>query len=190
MPGLVLYSDFNCPFCYATHERLERLGLHGRVEWRGVEHAPELPVPMRCFEGAPAAELEREVEAIRLRAGEVPIAVPPGKPNTGPAIRLAAAAMERSPERGEALVLALYRRFWRHGEDISDPAVLERIGGEAGLPPLADEAEPARSWQREWWRLGLGGVPLLVRPDGRHLYGLVEAAALQAFLADPASAGR
>ncbi|KAA0273285.1 MAG: hypothetical protein EDQ89_05320, partial [Acidobacteria bacterium] len=121
MPGPILYSDFNCPYCYATHERLERLGLHDRVRWRGVQHSPELPRPMRAAAGPFAAELAREVESIRLRAPEVPIELPTGKPNTGPAIELAAAA---GGEAAGGLVLGLYRRFWRDGEDLSDPDVL------------------------------------------------------------------
>jgi predicted DsbA family dithiol-disulfide isomerase len=36
----VLYTDLNCPFCYATEERIEALGLVDAVEWRGIEHEP------------------------------------------------------------------------------------------------------------------------------------------------------
>ena len=33
----ILYSDFNCPFCYAMHERLYEMTLLARCEWRGVQ---------------------------------------------------------------------------------------------------------------------------------------------------------
>ena len=88
-----LYSDFNCPFCYAMHERLHALGVMDRISWQGVQHAPHLPVPMAGWAGHLAAELKQEVQMVRRLAPELPIAVPPGKPNTGRAI--AAAAMRR-----------------------------------------------------------------------------------------------
>lgn len=185
MSDATIYSDFNCPFCYATHERLERLDLHDRVRWRGVQHAPELPLPMRPAAGPFAIELAREVESIRLRAPEVPIEVPPGKPNTGPAIELAAAA---TGELAGDLVLDLYRRFWRDGEDLSDPAVLAAAAADVsaggGAATGRDGAALARDWQREWSRLGIGGVPLLIAADGRYLYGLKDAEELAGFLAD------
>jgi len=178
----VIYSDFNCPFCYATHERLEALGLHTEVAWRGVEHAPELPVPMRPANDSFAAEIECEVRSIRVRAPEVPIEVPPGKPNTGPAIRFAAAVFESEPGAGPALLLELYRRLWREGEDISDPGVIAAAADSAGVsdPPPAERArELTELWRAAWLDLGLGGVPLLLRPGGAHLYGLAEASALR-----------
>lgn len=182
MTGVTLYSDFNCPFCYATHERLANLGLHDRVRWRGVQHAPELRQPMRPAAGPFAIELAREVESIRLRAPEVPIEVPPGKPNTGSAIRLAAAA---PPAAAEQLVLDLYRRFWRDGEDLSDPDVLAAAAAASGTGDGDDSPDgetTAREWQREWERLGVGGVPLLIAADGRHIYGLSDAGELARFL--------
>lgn len=181
MSEITIYSDFNCPFCYATHERLERLGLHDRVRWRGVQHAPELPLPMRPAAGPFELELAREVESIRVRAPEVPIEIPPGKPNTGPAIELAAAA---TGETAGELVLDLYRRFWRDGEDLSDPEVLAAAAAGADGATGRDGSALAREWQRAWSRLGIGGVPLLVAADGRHLYGLKDAEELAGFLAE------
>ena len=46
-----LFSDFNCPFCYALHERLHRLQLLDHCAWKGVQHAPYLPIPMRPWQG-------------------------------------------------------------------------------------------------------------------------------------------
>jgi predicted DsbA family dithiol-disulfide isomerase len=181
MSDVTIYSDFNCPFCYATHERLAALGLHEQVRWRGVQHSPELPLPMRPAEGPFKAELAEEVESIRRRAPEVPIEVPPGKPNTGPAIELAAAA---SGDVADDLVLGLYRRFWRDGEDLSDPDVLAAAAAVAGEAGDRDGTALAREWQREWSRLGVGGVPLLVAEDGRYLYGLKDAEEIARFVAD------
>ncbi|MGH8728872.1 MAG: hypothetical protein ACREV9_12130 [Burkholderiales bacterium] len=89
--GVALYSDFNCPYCYALGERLFAAASAHRVEWRGVQHAPYLPIPMASAGAALAAELSDEVGAIRRLAPEVSITLPRGKPNTGPAIRAVSA---------------------------------------------------------------------------------------------------
>src|SRR5574341_165313 len=87
---IVVYSDFNCPFCYAMHERLHGYGVLDRVAWRGVQHAPHLPIPMARWNGPLMDELRHEVAMVGRLAPTLPIVVPEGKPNTGPAIRLEA----------------------------------------------------------------------------------------------------
>src|SRR5687767_3242019 len=122
--AIALFTDLNCPFCYATEQRLERLGVADRIVWRGVEHEPDLPVPMDVGDAAIAAELAEEVESVSARAPEVPIALPAGKPNTAAGLVAAAAAMRADPVRGAAFRQALYQAYWRDGRDISEPAVL------------------------------------------------------------------
>lgn len=168
----IVFTDPNCPFCYATEERLHDLGLAGCVDWRGVQHAPELPEPMRPAEGALARELPQEVDAVRRLAPDVPIAVPPGKPRTRPAIEHAAAALRADAERGRAFVRALYRAFWVDGADLSDAGVLARLAAEAGLPALDPDPATADLWQAQWRSTGLAGVPAILLEDGRVLYGL------------------
>src|SRR5262249_47408535 len=73
--------DFNCPFCYALHQRLYDLNLLDRCDWRGVQHAPHLPSPMKPWQGSLGAELRHEVAAVQHLAPGLPIALPPGKPN-------------------------------------------------------------------------------------------------------------
>ena len=99
---VTLFTDLNCPFCYSTEQRLERLGVSGQVAWRGVEHEPELPVPMARDDLEIAAELAAEVEAVRSRAPEVAIAVPPGKANAAAGLLAAAAALRVDAGRGAA----------------------------------------------------------------------------------------
>jgi predicted DsbA family dithiol-disulfide isomerase len=176
-----LFTDPNCPFCHATEERLLAAGVAGRVEWHGVQHAPELPVPMVPM----GAELAAEVEAIRQLAPEVAIDVPAGKPNTRSAIEHAAAALARDPERGRTFVRSLYRAFWTDSADLSDPAVLADLADAAGLPGLTVDGAARRmavEWDAEWRGTGLAGVPALVRDDGRVLYGLQAEADLKRFL--------
>lgn len=64
---LIVYGDFNCPFsalASARVSRLERIGAV-RVDWRAVEHAPNLPPAGIEVAGELASELQRELEQIR-----------------------------------------------------------------------------------------------------------------------------
>lgn len=181
----IAFSDPNCPFCYATEERLHSLGLAGRVEWRGVEHAPDLPVPTTTAEPIRSGELDSEVEAIRLRAPEIEIDTPAAKPNTGLAIRYGAAAQRTEPAAGRRFIRSLYRGLWVERLDLADEPTLQQLACAAGLPdirPAAEDIEIAGTWRREWLRLGATGVPLLIRADGRSLYGLTGADDLNDFL--------
>ena len=180
-----LFTDLNCPFCYATEERLLALGVDGAVQWRGVEHEPDLPVPMALDDEELAAELAEEVGSVRARAPEVPIVLPAGKPNTAAGLVATAAALRADPERGAAFRLAVYRAYWRDGLDVSDPAVLATLAGASGLGSLATQPQDAMAvtaWRVEWERSPMRGVPLLVRDDGETVYGLKDLDTLERFL--------
>jgi predicted DsbA family dithiol-disulfide isomerase len=82
---VTLFTDLNCPFCYATETRLARLGLGDRITWRGVEHEPELPVPMERDDAEIAAELATEVESVKSRAPDVVSRSRPGRRTRRPA---------------------------------------------------------------------------------------------------------
>ncbi len=191
--AVVLYSDFNCPFCYALGERLIAVASAHRVEWRGVQHAPYLPIPMASAGAALAAELSNEVSAIRRLAPEVPITLPRGKPNTGPAIRAVAAALKIDRERAHTFKDSLYREFWQRGADISDVAVLSELAKAAALPGELDvsEIQPAVSeWQQAWESNRLGGVPAMIRSDGAVLVELATREAIFDFLKGGANDSR
>ena len=180
-----LYTDLNCPFCYATEQRLEQLGVNDRIVWRGVEHEPDLPVPMAIDDPDIAAELAEEVQSVRGRAPEVAIAVPPGKANTAAGLLATAAALRIDAVRGAEFRQAVYRAFWRDGRDVSDPAVLEELARDVGLPALRtspDDALTVASWRLAWERSPLRGVPLLIRDDGETVYGLKDVETLARFV--------
>jgi predicted DsbA family dithiol-disulfide isomerase len=183
--AVTLFTDLNCPFCYATEQRLEQLGLSEGIAWRGVEHEPELPVPMALDNLEIAAELADEVQSVRSRAPEVAIAVPPGKANTAAGLLATAAALRVDAARGADFRQAVYRAFWRDGRDVSDPAVLDALARDHGLPALATRPEDAvtvASWRLEWERSPLRGVPLLIRDDGETVYGLKDVETLASFV--------
>jgi predicted DsbA family dithiol-disulfide isomerase len=182
---VVLYTDLNCPFCYATEQRLGAMGAHDRVEWRGVEHEPDLPVPMLTGDEELNAELADEVAQVRSRAPEVEITQPAGKSNTAHALEFAAAAERLDPDRGRDVRHAIYRAFWAEGLDISRPEVLADIAGRHGLTNVEVRPEDkmrVTSWRLDWERSPLRGVPLLVRSDGEVLYGLKDPETLAAFV--------
>ncbi|HET9900947.1 MAG TPA: DsbA family protein [Actinomycetes bacterium] len=183
--AVTLFTDLNCPFCYATEQRLEQLGVDDTIAWRGVEHEPDLPVPMALDDLDIAAELAEEVRSVRGRAPEVAIAVPPGKANTAAGLLATAAALRIDAVRGAAFRQAVYRAFWRDGRDVSDPAVLEALAHDEGLPALRARPEDAvsvASWRLEWERSPLRGVPLLIRDDGETVYGLKDIETLARFV--------
>lgn len=181
----VLYSDFNCPFCYAFGERVIALGLADRIDWRGVQHAPHLPTPMARAGPAFASELAREVQFVQRLAPEVPIALPRGKPNTAPAIAAVAAAMDRDLSKAHRFATSLYRVFWQHGTDISDPSVIQDLARGAAVPELsmtAQAAERVAVWYGTWMGRGVGSVPDLIRQDGESITGLVDVDTLRRFV--------
>ncbi len=201
----LLYSDFNCPFCYAMHERLHELNLISRCEWRGVQHASHLPRPMKPWQGALGAELRHEVAVVQRLAPGLPIALPPGKPNTRPAIEQAMGFLRRDPSHMMAFVRETYRAFWCEGRDISDPEVLrqlvEQVGGspesigtideqivespESIAPVNAEDHLLAKLWGAAWRNTGQAGVPLLVSPEGELLVGCVPSEDIRRFFARP-----
>jgi len=188
MQEFVLYSDFNCPFCYALGERIIALGFADRVAWRGVQHAPHLPLPMAQAGPTFASELAREVQFVQRLSPEVSIALPHGKPNTGPAIRAVAAAMNLDPLKAHRLATSLYRMFWQHGADISNPSVIRHLADQADLPnlPIAPKViGTVSAWHETWLKRGVGSVPDLIRQDGESITGLVDLDTLRRFIHEP-----
>lgn len=183
----VLFSDFNCPFCYALEERLVALRLSASVEWKGVQHDPDLPAPRQIANFSQSRTLEREVVQVKELAPEVDIAFPVGKPNTRHALEYSIAAARKDTMLGLVYRHTIAREMWVNGEDISDETLLAKIGHQLGLEDLnVEEADcaQARKWQSEWEQIGTGAVPTLVRDDGKILVGLAGTADLQKFFTE------
>jgi len=169
-----LFSDFNCPFCYALHERLYDLNLIDRCDWRGVQHAPHLPSPMKPWQGSLGAELRHEVAVVQRLAPELPITLPPGKPNTKPAIERAIALLGLNRTNGMEFIRRTYRAFWCEGRDISDRKVLGDLAGDSMEEASNDSSRRiAQEWEIAWHATGQAGVPLIVSPGGNLLVGCV-----------------
>lgn len=181
-PVFELFSDFNCPFCYALHERLHDLKLIHRCEWRGVQHASHLPRPMKPWQGSLGAELRHEVAVVQRLAPGLPIALPSGKPNTRLAIERATGLLIRDRTRGMEFVRQAYRAFWCEGRDISDPQVLRDLSEECVEEGATDRIRRiAQEWDAAWHSTGQAGVPLIVASDGDLLVGCVPAEDIAGF---------
>lgn len=194
---VTVYSDFNCPFCYALNERLNALGVSEKLAWRGVQHAPHLPVPMEQRLGARAEEMHQEVEAVCRLAPDLSIAPPTGKPSTSRAIRAAALVFGIDQERGRAFKDLLYRALWCEGLDISNPSILDRLAWTAGLGTMSFAALDSRlveattsRWQEDWAQTGAGAVPVMIRQDGVRLIGLADRDRILTFLHPPQGIGK
>jgi predicted DsbA family dithiol-disulfide isomerase len=185
MNRFTLFSDFNCPFCYALHERLHELQLIDSCAWQGVQHAPHLPRPMKPWAGSLSAELRHEVSVVRRLAPDLPVQLPTGKPNTGPAIEFAAELLALDRRAGMTLVRTIYRAFWLEGRDISEAQVLTEL---AGYPTAQESSEKgqagAREWAAAWEATGQADVPLIVASSGNLLAGCVPTEEIVKFFAD------
>lgn len=180
---LIVYADFNCPFSALASARagdLERAAL-AEVDWRAVEHAPDIPLDGCPLEGEARDALGREVEEVldlltdreRHLDRSRQLVLPAVHSNT--ALATFAFAAVPVPER-PALRQRLFDAYWRSGANLSDPATLAGLGAEGADQPLA-----AR-WREEWLALPQTVVPSIVLPDGEVALG-VDALALLVKLA-------
>ena len=171
-----VYSDLTTAESFALNEQLDALGVGGVVRWRGVQHEPGLPVPMQARDRRTAERVEDEIAALKRRDPGIDIAQPPGMPNTSRAIIAVASVLRAHPSRAAEFRNALFRAYWRDRVDLSVAAELQRIADAVSVPPFVELDHPdavtlAESWEVEWSVERLGGVPRVIRGDGRILWG-------------------
>lgn len=151
MSALIIYADFNCPFCYALSERLHALGLLEQADWRSIEHDPSIQPGGGSFQQQ--AELATEVYNVRHRAPDVPISLPPLRSNSRAATLLAIKTRSCGAEVAARLRLAIYRALWVEGQDISKASVLEQVLQQADCVITSGDCEAEARllrWQEEW----------------------------------------
>jgi predicted DsbA family dithiol-disulfide isomerase len=165
---LVIYGDFNCPYSCLASARADTLIERGvaEIDWRAVEHDPDIPKPSEPVEGELATLLYREIAEIRslLQPDEIfPVRLPPVRPNSA----LVAARFAAAPP---ADACQLRRRFfealWFQGRDIGRPSVIGEPVGDA------DGERRMAAWRSEWGSYERRVVPMLVLPDGYVSRGL------------------
>lgn len=186
MKKYVVYGDLNCPYSYALHEKLKSLSLLEQVEYRLVEHAPDLGL----YGNRPEilTELASDVFAVRSLAAEVPLALPPERPDSRFAILCIIAAQMISPAKSQQLRELFYTALWVEGKDISHPSVTFGCIEQAGLPldleVDEDSEEQLEQWQAQWDKSQVGSrIPAIIAPDQRKLLGLPSVDDIKAFFA-------
>lgn len=177
--GVMIWSDFVCPFCNVARERAESLRREAgaRIEWLPFDLHPEYPP-----EGIARAELVRRygadfsdgVRRMNEEAGLVYNPHPERVPNTRRALELGEWARARG-SYGE-LHERIMDAYWTEGRDITGWDVLAPLVAEAGLD--ADEARaevdagafraPVDASTRVAQEHGIAAVPAFVL-DGRLL---------------------
>lgn len=172
-----VYSDFTCAECYGLNEQLAALGLSGTVQWRGVQVDQTLGVPMRSLDRRALDRIEDEITEVQRRVDGVVMNLPRGKPKTRKAIIAVASVMRQQPARAAVYRDALYRAYWRDGTDLSVTAELQRVADLAAVPRFVqldhpDAEELLENWDLDWATERLGGVPRVIRGDGKILWGL------------------
>jgi predicted DsbA family dithiol-disulfide isomerase len=172
-----VYSDFTCAECHGLNEQLALLGVGAAVQWRGVQHEPALPSPMRSLDRRALDRIEDEITEVRRRVADIAMYLPRGKPNTTRAIIAVASVMRQQPARAAVFRDALYRAYWRDGADLSVMAELQGVADLTGVPRFVsldhpDADEMVENWDLDWATERLGGVPRVIRGDGKILWGL------------------
>ena len=182
---VIVYGDFNCPYSLLASIRLDALAKTGAdVEWRAVEHAPDLPVIGRRLADAGRAELDFELADVRglLRPGE---GYPPATPNLVPKTEAAVSAYAEAAGIGvgDDVRRLLFDAYWTSHVDIGSPEVLRtllapviRRGHSDAFPlqvagyavsvnrgPITVGAyRRIRTWRDGWRATGVATIPTLV----------------------------
>jgi len=183
--SFIAYADFNCPFCYALNERLHKMNLEDKVDFRSIQHAPssssdetELKVLI---------ELTREVAKLRQRAPSIEIVTPIFRPGTGPASRLLDVVTRKMPDKASLLRRRIFRAYWVDELDISRLDVLEALLTELDIESAVLEMEPSENlvtWQSEWDSNAVAErvIPIVISEQGEKVIGFPLEPELNAFL--------
>ena len=179
MTRLTIYGDFNCPYSALASVRVDVLLASGatyEIEWKAVQHDPEIPPGGEELEGDSAADLADEVATIAElsdRDVRLHLVVPPVRPNTTAACAVFAAAGSEA----DSLRRRLFAALWVEGRNLGDPAEVDRLGG------VGRDHVTAARWQDEFEALPQLVTPTLVLPDGQSSPGLDALAILADYVA-------
>lgn len=126
---VIVYGDFNCPYCYLASQRADRPSRGGLIEldWRAVEHDRTLAMTGTPAEAGRAA-WDREladVAALALPGEDAPAAPPPVISNTHAAVAAYAEAV--SDGIAGELRRRLFRAIWVQGRHLSSAYEVRRL---------------------------------------------------------------
>ena len=131
-PQVVEWYDFICPFCYVAQARNAILVGHGvDVVERPFQIHPDIPaggIPSGPRLGPMYAKLGREAAAAGL-----PLRWPRHLPNTRRALAAAEWIRLDTPDAFAAVHRDLFHAHFVLGENLEDPAVIDRYAARAGV---------------------------------------------------------
>ena len=132
-----IWSDFVCPFCFIGALRLEQLAAQRPLDlhWHAFQLRPAGAPPMDAAKRRMIAEHTPKLAAQMREEFGLDIDRGPLDIDTRAAHRLFAAA--QAAGKGAEIHDALFRAYWLHGEDISDPDVLAAIATKHGFDGTA-----------------------------------------------------
>jgi predicted DsbA family dithiol-disulfide isomerase len=201
-----IWSDIACPWCYVGKRRFE-------AALAGFEHRDQVEVTWRSFELDPEAPAEREGDLAERLAAKYGASVEQMRASQAQLTQVAAAdgldfrfgdvrsgntfdahrLVHLGAAHGlqDAVEERLMRAYQGEGELMSDPATLERLGVDAGLPAGAvrellagDEfSDAVRDDERTAAALGISAVPFFVADRRFGVSGAQSPEVLGGFLA-------
>jgi predicted DsbA family dithiol-disulfide isomerase len=160
------WYDFLCPFCYVGQHRTAILVRHGlRVVELPFQAHPDIPpggIPAGPRNGPMYAMLEREAKEAGL-----PLRWPARLPNTRRALAAAEWARRHQPRAFPQFHKDLFDAHFVLGEDLEDPAVIDRHASESSIDlaalhaALADDRAAAAVTEAEMTgrKYGVQGTP-------------------------------
>ena len=191
---ITVWSDYVCPWCYVGTSELATLTgeFSFTVDWRPFllrPDAPEegwpLPDRIKQFNANPDNPLKARANALNIKLIQREVV-----PNS----RRAHEATEFARAHGklEAFHHGVIERYWSHGDDIHDWAVLKRIATDVGLDAEALQREvDAGAWKQAMeegaaagQELGVSAVPTCILGGRYAIQGAQEATVFRRALAE------
>jgi len=132
-----IWSDFVCPFCLIGSLRLEQLAKQRPLDmhWHAFQLRPAGAPPMDAAKRKMILEHTPQLAAQMREEFNLDIERGPLDINSRAAHRLFAKANQVG--KGVGVHDALFRAYWLHAQDISDPNVLSALATDHGLDGAA-----------------------------------------------------
>jgi len=170
-----VWSDYICPWCYLTLDRVDHIRRAHSLEvaWQPYELHPDVP-----HEGAPVRRMSTRGE-LRDELGRAGLPISRRDTISNSARALALSAWATGLPEWPTLHRSLFDAYWAQGRDLGDPTVLVDIASAAGIDPGSAETAVAAGAGRETVAaareraldLGIAGTPGWHFGDGIVLVG-------------------
>lgn len=172
--GVIVYSDYICPFCFIGKERADRLEREFGVdvEWRGFEIHPDTPpdgsdLTSLGFDEATAAAIHSQVQKLSEETG---LKLNPSTRLSNSRLALQVAEFAKEKGKFKEYHEAVFRAYWQEGKDIGNMEQLFSLAAQAGLDldeiksylESGKAAGRLKQHLREVREYGISGVPTFV----------------------------